>query len=155
MGGRNRPMVPAVSYQRPPSPKDELDGIVYFPRLCGKVRLHAAGKLHPDYQSNLGCAMDLWTCEFLGVAYEDLKEQILKGVSDEDCLAWARAGGASRTPLERKWWHSYLLNRGFRDDLSERLVQRKAESGLEKRGDILTFMDYIDADDALIEEQRP
>ncbi|MDB6077466.1 MAG: hypothetical protein JWO82_1213 [Akkermansiaceae bacterium] len=144
-----------MTYQQPRSPKDEIDGIIHFPRLCDKTRLHAAGKLHPDYQGNLGCAMDLWLCQFLGVDYEELKRQILSGLSDEEALAWARAHGVDRTATEAGWWHSYMRNRGFRDDLSEKLALRKAESGLENREDIVTFMDYIDADDALIHVKYP
>ena len=62
--------------QAPRSPRDEVDGIVYFPRLCDKVRLHAAGTLSPDYHANLGSGMDLWTCQFLGVNYAPLADQI-------------------------------------------------------------------------------
>ena len=40
-----------------------------------------------------------------------------------------------------------MSTRGFRDDLAERLAQRKEESGFGHRDDILTFMDYIDADE--------
>ena len=67
----------------PCSPTIELDGIPYFPRLCEKVRLHAAGELREDLHGNLGLGMDLWTCQFLGVAYEDLKAKILELGPDE------------------------------------------------------------------------
>ena len=40
-----------------------------------------------------------------------------------------------------------MRTRGFRDNLAERLKARKAESGFENREDIVTFMDYIDADE--------
>jgi hypothetical protein len=43
-----------------------------------------------------------------------------------------------------------MKTRGFRDDLAERLAQRKAESGFQDRADIVTFMDYIDADEGRI-----
>lgn len=135
------------TYETPRSPRDEIEGIPYFPRLCHKIRLHAAGKLHPQYQGNLGAASDLWTCQFLGVDYADLAEQVRAGMSDGEVLAWARQNGTTRPDCEIAWWHSYIRTRGFRDELAERLVQRKAESGFSDRADIQTFFDYIDADE--------
>lgn len=134
----------------PRSPRDEIDGIVYFPRLCDKVRLHAAGILSPEYHANLGSGMDLWTCQFLGVDYGPLAEQVRAGKSDAEALAWTREIGTPRTVAELAWWSAYLKTRGFRDDLAERLAQRKAESGFTDRADIVTFMDYIDADEGRI-----
>src|SRR5690606_30117729 len=131
----------------PCSPRLETDGIIYFPRLCDKVRLQAAGSLHPDYHGNLGKGMDLWTCQFLGVAYDDLAGVIRDGASDGEALAWARGTGTGRPDHEAAWWRAYMTTRGFRDDLAERLSQRKAESGFAHRDDIQTFMDYIDADE--------
>jgi hypothetical protein len=133
--------------QIPRSPADEIDGIVYFPRLCDKVRLHAAGTLAPDYHANLGAGMDLWTCQFLGVDYAALADFIRGGGSDAEALAWAREHGTPRNAAERAWWSAFMKTRGFRDDLAERLAQRKAESGFQHRTDIVTFMDYIDADE--------
>lgn len=141
------PAAMSESYETPRSPRDEIDGVLYFPRLCHKVRLHAAGKLHPQYHANLGGGMDLWTCQFFGVDYVALAERIRGGAPDEEALAWARQNGVSREPFEFAWWSSFMRTRGFRDDLAERLVQRKAESGFADRADILTFMDYIDADE--------
>lgn len=141
-------MIP--TFQTPRSPRDEIDGLVYFPRLCDKVRLHAAGHLPPDYHANLGSGMDLWTCQFLGVDYPELADFILSGKSDAEALAWSRRNGSARPAHEFAWWTAYMKTRGFRDDLAERLTQRKAESGFQDRPDIVTFMDYIDADEGRI-----
>ncbi len=137
----------SATFETPRSPRDEIEGIVYFPRLCHKVRLRAAGRLAPEYHANLGAGMDLWTCQFLGVDYPALAEAILSGKTDAEALAWAREHGVSRSDVERAWWSVFMHTRGFRDNLAERLAQRKAESGLQDRTDILTFMDYIDADE--------
>jgi hypothetical protein len=145
--GPPHPAAVSESYETPRSPRDEIDGLPYFPRLCHKGRLHAAGKLHPQYHANLGGGMDLWTCQFLGVDYAALAEQLHAGVSDAEALAWARKNGSTRQDCEVAWWKSFIRTRGFRDDLAERLAQRKAESGFQDRGDILTFFDYIDADE--------
>jgi hypothetical protein len=147
--GRQAPSM-SESHQTPRSPRDEIDGVIYFPRLCDKVRLHAAGRLSPEYHANLGSGMDLWTCQFLGVDYSPLADQIRAGKSDAEALAWANENGTPRPAHEQAWWSAFMKTRGFRDDLAERLAQRKAESGFTDRADIVTFMDYIDADEGRI-----
>ena len=131
----------------PCSPRNETDGLIYFPRLCDKIRLQQAGELAEDYHANTGRGMDLWTCQFLGVDYEALAQLVKEGATDEEALAWARANGSSQPDYVAHWWRSYMENRGFRDDLSERLVSRKQESGMSDRSDIQSFMDYLDADE--------
>ncbi|GAA5481742.1 DUF5069 domain-containing protein [Haloferula sargassicola] len=131
----------------PCSPLLETAGMLYFPRLCDKVRLHQAGELHRDYLANLGSGMDLWTCQFLGVGYDDLAAVVRDGASNEAALAWAREHGSTRPEHEVAWWRAYMTTRGFRDDLSERLSIRKREAGFAEREDILTFMDFIEADE--------
>ncbi len=126
---------------------NETDGLPYFPRLCDKIRLMEAGNLHPDLQGNLGVGMDLWTCQFLGVEYADLKAQIIAGASDEEAMAWAKENGITRPEFEKEWFISYLKNRGFRDDMSARLAERKKESAHTDRDDIHSFMDYIEIDE--------
>ena len=38
------------------SPFDKVGRLVYFGRMLDKIRLHAIGKLPPEYQTNLGDA---------------------------------------------------------------------------------------------------
>lgn len=131
----------------PCSPYDEIDGLPYFRRLCEKVRLHAAGDLREDLHENLGRGMDLWTCQFLGVTYDDLKAKVLEESTDEEALAWAREHGTTRPDHEQTWWVAFMKTVGFRDRLAQRLQERIAESGLTDRPGLLTMFDYIDADE--------
>ena len=135
--------------QFPCSPSDEIDGIVYFRRMCGKIRLMEEGTLHPDLHANLGRAMDLWCCQFLGVEYDALAGQIRSGqLSDEQALAWARENGTTRDGNELTWWNSFMRNVGYRDNLADRLQDRIAESGRgDRAAEIPTMFDYIDADE--------
>jgi cytochrome P450 len=91
--------------------------------------------------------MDLWTCQFLGVDYNDLRAKIIEGDTDENVLTWARKNGVTRPAYEKAWFSAYMKNRGFRDDLSKRLAKRKKENPDTDRDDILTFMDYIEVDE--------
>lgn len=131
----------------PTSPRVEVNGIPYFARMCDKIRSHAKGDLHADYQPNLGGGYDKWCCEYLKVDYADLVAQVNNGLSDEAALEWAVATGGARTQQETDWWVSYMKNRGNNDDLAEIFNQRKDESGYTDRADISNFFDYIDADE--------
>ena len=37
----------------PKSPKEMTGGMMYFPRMLDKIRLHAQAELHEDYHENL------------------------------------------------------------------------------------------------------
>ena len=131
----------------PCSARAELGGIIYLPRLLNKIRLMEAGTLREDFHANLGRGMDLWTCQFLGVEYNDLRAQVLAGATDDDALAWIKDNGLTRPDHELAWFTSYMNNRGFRDDLAERLTERKKETPHTDRDDIMSFMDYIEVDE--------
>ena len=136
-----------TNYTPPASPNDEVSGYVYFARLCSKIRLQNSGNLNPEFLPNMGKGMDIWTCQFLHVDYEGIREIITSGASDQEALEWCWENGKHSTDYELEWWNSFMRNRCFRDDLSEVLVGRKKESGWEDRDDIQTMFDYLDADD--------
>ena len=139
----NLPPMPQV----PCSPRVKTGNLIYFARLCDKVRLNQQGHLPDDYIANLGKGMDLWCCQFLGVDYEALKQQILSGADDETALKWAEENGQTRDENETAWWTAYMETRGFRDDMSDRLEMRKSQDSFSDRTEMQTFFDYIDADE--------
>ena len=131
----------------PVSPKDEIEGIPYFARMCHKIRLERDGELHADYQSNLGGGFGLWICQFLTVEYTELVKVVRDGASDAEALQWAKDQGAKLESPGIDWWLSYMRNRGYADDLAEILEKRKIEAGFGNRDDIASFFDFIDADE--------
>ena len=138
----SRPPVPGLR-----SPREEVEGLVYFGRMVDKLRLEQAGKLPKDYHENLGKGFDASCCEFLGVAYGKLRERVRQGGSDRELLEWCQAQGRKREAGDRAVWNAYLSKRGWRDDLADRLEFRKKEAGWEGRNEMQTFFDYIDADE--------
>lgn len=129
------------------SPRVMVEDLVYFGRMLDKIRLEKAGQLPADYRENLGQGFDKACCEFLGVGYEKLKERVRQGGTDAEILEWCGKQGKARDVEERKIWSVYLSKRGWRDEMSDRLVFRKKEAGWEGRNEIQTFFDYIDADE--------
>jgi len=132
------------------SPRGDVSGLVYFGRMVDKLRLEQAGKLPEDYQANLGEGFDKACCDFLGVSYEKLRTRVREGGTDEEILDWCGKVGRARDQEEKRIWGAYLAKRGWRDEMSDRLIFRKKEAGWEKRDEIQTFFDYIDADEGRV-----
>ena len=86
-----------MSEQLPRSPYDIFGGLVYFPRMLDKIRLHARGDLPDAYHNNLGREFDGHCLAFLQIKYADLRERVLAGGSDEEILE-------SCGPVQRRDW---------------------------------------------------
>jgi hypothetical protein len=137
-----------MSTRFPRSCYDKINGLVYFARMVDKIRLHAAGQLGPDYHANLGKGFDERTCAFLKVKYDDLKQHVLAGASDDQALHWCLEKGRKPTEDDILDFNEFLIKRGWRDSGTERLRLRLKEAKLEHRlGDILTFFDFIEVDE--------
>ena len=122
-------------------------GICHFARMLDKIRLHAAGKLPKDYQSNLGGGFDERCISFLWIDYPALVARVKQGGSDAEILEWAFGQGRKPSEEEIEVWNEFMRKRGWNDPGTERLQLRKTESGFPDRADIQTFFDYIDMDE--------
>lgn len=131
----------------PKSPYASIEGIVYFPRMLEKIRLHAAGELREDLHANLGSGFDERCCNFLQVAYEDVVAQVKAGKSDQEVLEWCFENGVRPTPEQVEVWSDFMRKRGWNDEVAWKLAERIAESGFQDRDDIIVMFDYLDADE--------
>ena len=134
------------SWPFPRSAFDLTGGIVYFARMVDKIRLHAGGRLRPEYHENLGGGFDGRCCRFLGVTYPALCERVVAGGTDEEILAWCGQPSDEQILV----WNKFMLKRGWRDEddgSTQELEAYKAGSGLAHRADLLTFFDYYEADE--------
>src|SRR5205085_9418086 len=52
---------------------EQVGGVVFFGRMLDKIRLHAQGKLPPDYKH--GAGTDTRVCRFLRVEYPARSEE--------------------------------------------------------------------------------
>ena len=121
--------------------------MAFFPRMLDKLRLHAQGKLHPDYHPNLGARADGWCLDFLRINYSDLKTRTLAGGTDEEILQWCYQNGRALNEGDLNVWNGYILKVGWRDAATPRVQHAKANNGLGHRDDILTMPDFFDADE--------
>jgi len=131
----------------PVSPYETCHGLVYFPRMIDKIRLHASGELGADYVPNLGKGFDVRCCSLLGVDYDELAKAVSSSKTDEQAWEWILQNGKAPTEEQIEVWNGFMTRRGWNDDLVEILEKRKKEGGFEGRTDIRTMFDYIDADE--------
>ena len=125
------------------------NGMMYFPRMLDKIRLHARGELHEDYHANLGAARaaDGACSNLLRVRYDDLRERVLQGGTDEDILEWCFEKGRRLNEGDLVVWNGFASKLGWRDFATPTLERVKKANGISDRDDIATIADWIDFDE--------
>jgi hypothetical protein len=132
----------------PRSPRETMCGWMHLPRYIDKIRLHLAGKLHADYQANLGQGFDGRWLKAAGVTHEQMLDVVRRSLTDGEVCDWVRQH-VQKTDAEKAAHRDGMLNYPRPDDqaMQDRLKMRKEQSGLGHRDDIRSFVDYIDADE--------
>jgi hypothetical protein len=133
----------------PKSPKEQTGGMMYFPRMLDKIRLHARGELPSDYHASLGGARtaDGACTNFLRVSYSDLCKRVAEGGTDEEILEWCYEKGRRLNQRDLTVWNGFLSKLGWNDFATVKLEQGKQECGATDRDDIQTVGDLIDFDE--------
>lgn len=132
----------------PRSPRETMCGWMHLPRFVDKIRLHQAGKLHADYQANFCKGFDALWLETAGVEAQTFVEMVRGTITDGEVCDWVlknvKKAESAKTALRER-----MLNYPKPDDeqMQARLKMRKEQAGLAHRDDILTFIDFIDADE--------
>jgi hypothetical protein len=135
----------------PRSPRETMDGWSYLPRYLDKIRLHLAGRLHADYQENLGKGFDGFWLKAAGVTHEQFVAVVKNSLTDGEVCDWVRQH-VKRSPAEKAAHWQDVLSRPLAANAEAvaRLKLRKEQSGLAHRDDLRNFVDYLDADEKRI-----
>jgi hypothetical protein len=135
----------------PRSPRETMDGWSYLPRYVDKIRLHLAGKLHADYQENLGKAFDGFWLKAAGLTHEQFVEVVKNSITDGEVCDWVRHN-VKKSPAEKAaHWQDVLSRPKAGDEGAQaRLKMRKEQCGGAHRDDVKTFVDVIDLDEKRI-----
>ncbi|MBI3191690.1 MAG: DUF5069 domain-containing protein [Pedosphaera parvula] len=134
----------------PRSAREVMAGWVYLPRFADKIRLHLAGKLHPDYQGNFTKGFDGAWLEAAGVDAQVFIDVVKRSFTDGEVCDWVRQN-VRKSDADKAAFRDHVLNRGRdSEELIARLKLRKEQSGMAHRDDIQCFVDYIDADEKRI-----
>lgn len=132
------------------SPRDTTSGLVFFPRLVDKIRLHTAGKLPDGYHIGVqegNRTFDDRFCNFVGLDFATVQRRILEGGSEEEMLEWCYDHGRRPNAEQIEVWNAFLAKRGWRDNGSAGLSESKKAAGFSDRDDIQTWFDLIDAEE--------
>ncbi len=145
----NRPYLEITTMKYPKSPKETTTGMLYFPRMLDKIRLHLKGELHEDYQNNFGRpgTADGACTNFLRVHHRDLIERVKQGGTDEEIMEWCFEKGRRPNEGDLFVWNGFASKLGWRDRVTPMLEQRKKEFGIADREDIQCIPDLIDFDE--------
>ena len=135
----------------PRSPHETMCGWMHLPRYIDKIRLHLAGKLHPDYRDNLGKGFDAAWLAAAGLTHDQFVEVVKGALTDGQICDWVRRN-VKKSDSEKKAHAARMLEYPKADDaaMQARLKMRKEQSGLAHRDEIRRFVDYIDADEKRI-----
>jgi gluconokinase len=133
----------------PKSPKEMTKGMMYFPRMLDKIRLHGRGELGEEYQGSLGRpkTADAACTNFLRVNYGVLTQRVLKGGTDEEILEWCFQNGRRLNEGDMTVWNGFLAKLGWNDFASSSLDEAKQEQGITDRSDINTIAEFIEFDE--------
>jgi hypothetical protein len=140
-------MSDAIIYPR--SAREVMAGWAYLPRFVDKIRLHLAGRLHPDYQENFAHkGFDAKWLAAAGLTADQFIPVVRDSLTDGQVCDWV-AKHVVRSAAEKAAFNQAALDYGRENDpaVKARLKMRKEQSGLSHREDIQCFVDYIDADE--------
>jgi hypothetical protein len=135
----------------PRSPRETMDGWHYLPRYIDKIRLHLAGRLHADYQENLGKAFDGFWLKAAGVTHEQFVEVVKNSLTDGEVYDWVRKNVKRAAAEKDAHWEDVLSRPKAGDEGAHaRLKMRKEQCGGAHRDDVKTFVDVVDLDEKRI-----
>ena len=129
----------------PCSANETTRGMVWFPRMLDKIRLHSRGEHIPW----LGKGFDGRCLRYLRVPYDALVARVLEQGSDEEVLQWCLLEGRELSEEDIVIWTDFIRKRGWRDtpEVMADLEDSKKQSGLADRADLDTFFRFNDADE--------
>ncbi|MHB1306272.1 MAG: DUF5069 domain-containing protein [Limisphaerales bacterium] len=132
----------------PRSPRETMCGWMHLPRYLDKIRLHLAGRLHSDYQPNLGKGFDGRWLAAAGLTHEAMVEVVKASITDGEVADWIRRE-VRRSDAEKQAHAAAMVSYPTADDADgqQKLASRKQQAGLAQRDDIKCFVDFIDADE--------
>src|SRR5262245_39980809 len=135
----------------PRSPRETMCGWMHLPRYIDKIRLHLAGKLHADYQPNLGKGFDGAWLKAAGLNHEQFVDVVRNTITDGEVADWVLSN-VKKTDSDKNAHANGMLDYPKANDaaMQERLKMRKEQAGITHRTEIETFVDFIDADEKRI-----
>lgn len=134
----------------PRTPPEKMDGWVHLPRYVDKIRLRLAGRLHPDYEANLGAGrLDRLWLQAAGLGHEQMITVVRPTFADGELCGCVRQN-VKRSAAEKVAHREATLGSPVATDASgqDHLQERNARFGSGRRDEFRTKADYIEADES-------
>lgn len=112
-----------------------------MPRTIDKLRAMLPGGNRGEYKIP---GLSQWLLEIIGVKEDDLREAVAKAKTDDDVAAWLRAHADTSKYAEA---NERLSNRKI-TEAKDPATLRERYPILDKRPDIKTLFEMVDADDS-------
>lgn len=137
---------PDLSQHPPRSVRTRLGGYVILPRMLDKCRAEIKGTQGPYHYA---CPIDQRFLQFAGVDADALKAEVAKGLGDSALLEWIQKNAkSSRSDWEISQWSAHQESTPPASHDSREFVNEQIKAaGLDKRSDLATWFDWLDADD--------
>ncbi|QIF05292.1 DUF5069 domain-containing protein [Roseimicrobium sp. ORNL1] len=137
---------PDLSEHPPRSVRIRLGGYVILPRMLDKCRAEIKGTQGPYHYA---CPIDQRFLQFTGVDSDALKAEVAKGLGDGELLEWIQKNAKNaRADWEISQWSAHQESTAPGATGSREFVNEQIKTaGLDKRSDLATWFDWLDADD--------
>lgn len=129
------------------SPRAKVGGICHFGRMLDKIRAHQRGELPEEYHPNLGLSIGLdgFVCAFLNVPFEEIRQRVHEGGTDDEILEWCFVKSGFRpTKMQRRIWNEFARKYGWNDVAAPFIDKVCAGEGTDRSG-LPTAFEVIDS----------
>lgn len=119
------------------SPRAKVGGLHHFGRMLDKIRAHHRGELPEEYHPNFGLSVGLdgFLCAFLDVSFEEVRQRVQQGGTDEEVLEWCfTRSGFRPTKMQGRIWNEFSRKFGWNDMASPFIDKACAAEGISRDG---------------------
>ena len=134
-----------LTKEAPASPSTRVGGYVILARLADKARASFLGGNLGEYHT--GCPLDLYLLDWKGVAYDEIKQEVVNGADDQALAAYLDAHGQPKTRAEVAAWSDSMAAASMYSDPNKRdtFAERVSKLGLDPA--TTTTFQWLEADD--------
>ena len=134
-----------LTKEAPASPSSRVGGYVILARLADKARAKFLGGNAGGYHTD--CPLDHYLLDWKGIAYDEIKQEIVNGADNAALVVYLDTHGQQRTPEEVEAWSDSMEQDSLYSDPQKRdgFAERARQLGLDP-ATTSTFQ-FLEADD--------
>ncbi len=134
-----------LTTEAPVSPSRRVGGYVILARLADKARASFLGGNLGEYHTD--CALDHYLLDWKGIAYDEIKQEVVNGADDQALAVYLDTHGLPKTRAEVEVWSDSMEAASMYSDLQKRSVFAERVSKLGLNPATATTFQWLEADD--------